>query len=298
MVLRDRVVAACAPARAARCAGRGASARRPVIVLEARRAPHRRRWRRHGGQQEIVVKGSMRRVARCRYFSGATIMGDGVPALISTAGGLVVGGGRAMDDAFVDWKRVAGRAPRDVPLRRSAPIERFPMSRRIVHRPSPSLHEPTGVEIFNAGTPSPMIVAPLNTAACPRGASNPFTTISCCPTMPSTTTPVRARRLEHNHGPARRRRLARHTEAARAGAPAAPRGRAAPIARGPRLVALRRAEFDGLGDVGEPQRVALAATSAIRRGTIASVTGNRSTNVVRGPRRCESRSCRRACGCA
>src|SRR5436309_794186 len=44
---------------------------------------------------------------------------------------------------------------------------------------------------INAGTPSPMMVAPLNTGSVPCGASNPFTTISCCPNIPSTTTPAR-----------------------------------------------------------------------------------------------------------
>src|SRR5438093_1325041 len=44
---------------------------------------------------------------------------------------------------------------------------------------------------INAGIPSPMMVAPLNTGSVPCGASNPFTTISCCPNIPSTTTPAR-----------------------------------------------------------------------------------------------------------
>jgi two-component system chemotaxis sensor kinase CheA len=41
------------------------------------------------GQQEIVVKGFDAPQGTLPVFSGATIMGDGVPALILDAGGLV-----------------------------------------------------------------------------------------------------------------------------------------------------------------------------------------------------------------
>jgi two-component system, chemotaxis family, sensor kinase CheA len=41
------------------------------------------------GQQEIVVKGFDAPAGMLPVFSGATIMGDGVPALILDAGGLV-----------------------------------------------------------------------------------------------------------------------------------------------------------------------------------------------------------------
>jgi len=41
------------------------------------------------GQQEIVVKGFDAPQGMLPVFSGATIMGDGVPALILDAGGLV-----------------------------------------------------------------------------------------------------------------------------------------------------------------------------------------------------------------
>jgi len=91
MVLRDRVVplvhlrallgvdAAAAPP----------PPRRPVVVLEMG-------GRRTGivvdgmlGQQEIVVKGFEAPQGTLPVFSGATIMGDGVPALILDAGGLL-----------------------------------------------------------------------------------------------------------------------------------------------------------------------------------------------------------------
>jgi len=41
------------------------------------------------GQQEIVVKGFDAPHGTLPVFSGATIMGDGVPALILDAGGLL-----------------------------------------------------------------------------------------------------------------------------------------------------------------------------------------------------------------
>src|SRR5207247_6612225 len=59
----------------------------------------------------------------------------------------------------------------------------------VFHAASPYRSPPASR--INAGTPSPMIVAPLNTGSVPCGASNPFTTISCCPNIPSTTTPAR-----------------------------------------------------------------------------------------------------------
>jgi len=65
------------------------SARRPVVVLQMGE-------RRTGlvvdgmvGQQEIVVKEFDAPAGTLPVFSGATIMGDGVPALILDAGGLV-----------------------------------------------------------------------------------------------------------------------------------------------------------------------------------------------------------------
>jgi two-component system chemotaxis sensor kinase CheA len=89
MVLRERVV----PLVHLRdLLGTTASApppRRPVVVLEMGE-------RRTGvvvdgmlGQQEIVVKGFEAPQGMLPVFSGATIMGDGVPALILDAGGLV-----------------------------------------------------------------------------------------------------------------------------------------------------------------------------------------------------------------
>jgi two-component system chemotaxis sensor kinase CheA len=89
MVLRDRVVPL-VHLRALLGAGDGAvRARRPVVVLQMGE-------RRTGvvvdgmlGQQEIVVKGFDAPQGTLPVFSGATIMGDGVPALILDAGGLV-----------------------------------------------------------------------------------------------------------------------------------------------------------------------------------------------------------------
>lgn len=67
----------------------GTPPRRPVIVLEVGD-------RRTGivvdavvGQQEIVVKGFTAPRGTLRVFSGATVLGDGTPALILDAGGLV-----------------------------------------------------------------------------------------------------------------------------------------------------------------------------------------------------------------
>ena len=90
MVLRDRVVPL-VHLRQLLSAGGGApsSARRPVVVLQMGE-------RRTGvvvdgmlGQQEIVVKSFDAPRGTLPVFSGATIMGDGVPALILDAGGLV-----------------------------------------------------------------------------------------------------------------------------------------------------------------------------------------------------------------
>jgi two-component system chemotaxis sensor kinase CheA len=89
MVLRDRVVPLVHLRALLGVPGEPPSARRPVIVLEAGE-------RRTGivvdgmvGQQEIVVKGFDAPRGTLPVFSGATIMGDGVPALILDAGGLV-----------------------------------------------------------------------------------------------------------------------------------------------------------------------------------------------------------------
>jgi len=89
MVLRDRVVPLVHLRALLGVPGEAPSARRPVIVLEAGE-------RRTGivvdgmvGQQEIVVKGFDAPRGTLPVFSGATIMGDGVPALILDAGGLV-----------------------------------------------------------------------------------------------------------------------------------------------------------------------------------------------------------------
>jgi two-component system, chemotaxis family, sensor kinase CheA len=90
MVLRNRVVPL-VHLRELLSAGGGtpSSARRPVVVLQMGE-------RRAGvvvdamlGQQEIVVKSFDAPQGTLPVFSGATIMGDGVPALILDAGGLV-----------------------------------------------------------------------------------------------------------------------------------------------------------------------------------------------------------------
>jgi two-component system chemotaxis sensor kinase CheA len=89
MVLRDRVVPL-VHLRSLLGAEHGAAAsRRPVVVLQMGE-------RRTGvvvdamlGQQEIVVKDFDAPRGTLPVFSGATIMGDGVPALILDAGGLV-----------------------------------------------------------------------------------------------------------------------------------------------------------------------------------------------------------------
>ena len=91
IVLRDRVVPLVDLRKLLATNGDAAPApaRRPVIVLEVGE-------RRAGivvdgmlSQQEIVVKGFDAPQGTLPVFSGATIMGDGVPALILDAAGLV-----------------------------------------------------------------------------------------------------------------------------------------------------------------------------------------------------------------
>jgi two-component system chemotaxis sensor kinase CheA len=88
IVLHDRVVPLVHLRRMLGVSG-DAPARCPIIVLEMGE-------RRSGivvdgmlGQQEIVVKGFDPPQGTLPVFSGATIMGDGIPALILDAGGLV-----------------------------------------------------------------------------------------------------------------------------------------------------------------------------------------------------------------
>ena len=89
IVLRDHVVPLVHLRQLFGVTGGRAPARAPIIVLELGD-------RRAGvvvdgmlGQQEIVVKGFDAPQGTLPVFSGATIMGDGVPALILDAGGLV-----------------------------------------------------------------------------------------------------------------------------------------------------------------------------------------------------------------
>jgi two-component system chemotaxis sensor kinase CheA len=89
MVLRDRVIPLVHLRTLLNVGGDAPPARRPVIVLEMG-------GRRTGvvvdgmlGQQEIVVKGFEAPQGTLPVFSGATIMGDGVPALILDAAGLL-----------------------------------------------------------------------------------------------------------------------------------------------------------------------------------------------------------------
>lgn len=89
IVLRDRVVPLVHLRELLGVNGEPPPPRRPVIVLEMGE-------RRTGivvdgmmGQREIVVKGFDAPQGTLPVFSGATIMGDGVPALILDAGGLV-----------------------------------------------------------------------------------------------------------------------------------------------------------------------------------------------------------------
>jgi two-component system chemotaxis sensor kinase CheA len=89
MVLHDRVVPLVHLRSLLGVNGDAPPARRPVIVLEMGE-------RRVGvvvdgmlGQQEIVVKGFEAPQGTLPVFSGATIMGDGVPALILDAAGLL-----------------------------------------------------------------------------------------------------------------------------------------------------------------------------------------------------------------
>jgi two-component system chemotaxis sensor kinase CheA len=89
MVLRDRVVPLVHLRELLNVPGEAPPPRRPVIVLEMGE-------RRTGvvvdgmlGQQEIVVKAFEAPRGTLPVFSGATIMGDGIPALILDAGGLL-----------------------------------------------------------------------------------------------------------------------------------------------------------------------------------------------------------------
>ncbi len=89
MVLRDRVVPVVHMRGLLGVQGDAPPVHRPVIVLEMGE-------RRAGvvvdgmlGQQEIVVKGFEAPPGTLPVFSGATIMGDGVPALILDAAGLL-----------------------------------------------------------------------------------------------------------------------------------------------------------------------------------------------------------------
>jgi two-component system chemotaxis sensor kinase CheA len=89
IVLRDRVVPLVHLRNLLGVDGDAPPARRPVIVLEMGE-------RRTGvvvdgmiGQREIVVKGFDAPQGTLPVFSGATIMGDGVPALILDAAGLL-----------------------------------------------------------------------------------------------------------------------------------------------------------------------------------------------------------------
>jgi len=89
LLLRDRVVPVVHLRDLLGAAGDPPRARRPVIVVEQGE-------RRAGlvvdgmeGQREIVVKGFDAPPGTLPVFSGATIMGDGMPALILDAGGLL-----------------------------------------------------------------------------------------------------------------------------------------------------------------------------------------------------------------
>ena len=89
IVLRDRVVPLVHLRELLGVAGEIPPARRPIIVVEMG-------GRRAGvvvdgmlGQQEIVVKSFDAPQGTLPVFSGATIMGDGIPALILDAGGLL-----------------------------------------------------------------------------------------------------------------------------------------------------------------------------------------------------------------
>jgi two-component system, chemotaxis family, sensor kinase CheA len=89
IVLRDRVVPLVHLRQLLSVAGDAPPLRRPIIVLEMGD-------RRAGlvvdgmlGQREIVVKGFDAPRGTLPLFSGATIMGDGIPALILDAGGIL-----------------------------------------------------------------------------------------------------------------------------------------------------------------------------------------------------------------
>ena len=88
IVLRDRVVPLVHLRRMLGVGG-DAPARCPIIVLEMGERTSGIVVDGMLGQQEIVVKGFDPPQGTLPVFSGATIMGDGVPALILDAGGLV-----------------------------------------------------------------------------------------------------------------------------------------------------------------------------------------------------------------
>jgi len=88
IVLRDRVVPLVHLRRMLGVSGE-APARCPIIVLEMGERTSGIVVDGMLGQQEIVVKGFDPPQGTLPVFSGATIMGDGIPALILDAGGLV-----------------------------------------------------------------------------------------------------------------------------------------------------------------------------------------------------------------
>src|SRR5438128_1942937 len=89
MVLRERVVPLVHLRQLLGVTGNAPPPRRPVIVLEMGERRTGLVVDRMVGQQEIVVKGFEAPQGTLPLFSGATIMGDGVPALILDAGGLL-----------------------------------------------------------------------------------------------------------------------------------------------------------------------------------------------------------------
>lgn len=89
MVLRDRVVPVVHLRDLLGANGAPAPARRPVIVLQMGERRTAVVVDGMEGQREIVVKSFDPPQGTLPLFSGATIMGDGVPALILDAGGLV-----------------------------------------------------------------------------------------------------------------------------------------------------------------------------------------------------------------
>jgi two-component system chemotaxis sensor kinase CheA len=89
IVLRDRVVPLVHLRQLLGVVGDAPPARRPVIVLEMGERRTAVVVDSMLGQREIVVKGFDAPQGTLPVFSGATIMGDGVPALILDAGGLL-----------------------------------------------------------------------------------------------------------------------------------------------------------------------------------------------------------------